>query len=123
MADISIIEFIVYGIITYTGMVLLISTAFKDVPTTKSGAIARAVFVIPSAITALVLAFSGESIKIYEITNSINQTNTAAIDWTETIAVEIILLNDIWVLVHFLIFIVIIVYVFTQLMNLITKVE
>ncbi len=122
MADISLIEFIVYGIITYTGMVLLISTAFKDVPTTKSGAIARAIFVIPSAITSLILAFSGESIKIQSITNTIRDLNTTNV-WTETIETEIILLNDVWVLVHFLIFIVIIIYVFTQLMNLITKVE
>ncbi len=122
MADISIIEFLVYGIITYSGMIFLISTAFKEVPSTKSGSISRAIFVIPSAITALVLAFSGESIKIQSITNTIRDLNTTSV-WTEVVETEIILLNDVWVLVHFLIFIVIIIYVFTQLMNLITKAE
>ena len=122
MAEISIIEFLVYGIITYTGMVFLISTAFKDVPSTKSGAIARAIFVLPSAITALVLAFSGESIKIQSITNTIRDLNSTQV-WSETISTEIILLNEMWVLIHFMIFIVIIVYVFTQLMNMLTKIE
>ena len=122
MADISIIEFLVYGIITYTGMIFLISTAFKEVPSTKSGAISRAIFVLPSAITALILAFSGESIKIQSITNTIRDLNTTSV-WTEVVETEIILLNDVWVLVHFLIFIVIVIYVFTQIMNLITKTE
>ncbi len=103
-------------------MVFLISTAFKDVPSTKSGAIARAIFVLPSAITALVLAFSGESIKIQSITNTIRDLNSTQV-WSETISTEIILLNEMWVLIHFMIFIVIIVYVFTQLMNMLTKIE
>lgn len=122
MAEISIIEFLVYGIITYSGMVFLISTAFKEVPSTKSGAIARAIFVLPSALTALVLAFSGEGIRTEGTTNVIRDLNSSTV-WTETIQSQIILLNDMWVLVHFLIFITIIVYVFTQMMNMLTKTE
>ena len=120
MADISIIEFFVYGLITYTGMIFLISTAFKEVPSTKSGAISRAIFVLPSAITALILAFSGESIKIQSITNTIIDLNTTNV-WTETVETEVLLVNDIWVTVHFLFFIVIVLFVFTQIMNLLKK--
>ncbi len=103
-------------------MVFLIGTAFKEVPSSKSGAIARAVFVLPSAITALVLAFSGETITIARISNTITNLNTTEV-YTEVIEHDVILLNDLWVTVHFLIFIVIVIYVFTQLMNLITKAE
>ena len=122
MADISILEFIVYGIVAYSGMVFLIGTAFREAPSTKSGSVARAIFVVPSAIAALVLAFSGESIKIQSITNTIRDLNTSSV-WTETVNTEVILLNDVWITFHFLIFIVIIIYVVMQIFDLLTKID
>lgn len=120
MSDISIIEFFVYGFITYSGLLMLIISTIKDTPSTKAGSIGRVIYLLPSAITALILAFSGESITFTTINNTITDLNTTSV-WTEQVSTEILLLNPVWVTVHFLIFIVIIIYVVTQILDLLTK--
>jgi len=125
MADISIIEFIVYGFITYSSLLMLIISTIKEVPTEKSGSIIRAIWLIPGVITAFILSSSGINITLESntITNTITSLNTSEI-WTEVITTsnQIILQNPIWVLVHLLIAAVLSIYIITQVLNLFTKI-
>jgi succinate dehydrogenase/fumarate reductase cytochrome b subunit len=114
------LEFGVYGLITYSSILMLIISVIKEIPDTKSGAVSRAIFLLPGAICALILAFSGEVIVTSATTNTIVALNTTEA-WTETIASTITLQNPIWVSVHFLFFIVIVVHMLNQVVNLITR--
>ena len=122
MADISILEFIVYGFITYSSLLMLIISTIKEVPTERSGSIVRGIWLIPGVITAFILASSGINIVTSDTTNTITSVNTTEV-WTETISSSIVLQNPIWVTVHLLIFMVLIVYVVLQVLNLFTKIN
>jgi len=125
MADISIIEFIVYGFITYSSLLMLIISTIKEVPTEKSGSIIRAIWLIPGVITAFILSSSGINITLENntISNTITALNTSEV-WTEVVTTsnQIILQNPIWVLVHLLIAGVLSIYIITQMLNLFTKI-
>ena len=122
MADISILEFIVYGFITYSSLLMLIISTIKEVPTEKSGSVYRSIWLIPGILCAFILASSGINIVTSDTTNTITSINTTEV-WTETISSSIVLQNPIWVTVHLLIFMVLIVYVVLQVLNLFTKIK
>ncbi len=125
MADISIIEFGVYGFITYSSLLMLIISTIKEVPNEKSGSIIRSIWLIPGVITAFILSSSGINITLENstITNTLTALNSSEV-WTEVIDTStiIVLQNPIWVLVHLLIAIILIIYVITQVLNLFTKI-
>lgn len=120
MADLSILEWGVYGFLAYSSILMLIISVIKEVPESKAGSIARSIYLLPGAICAIVLGVSGVSIGITDTTNTITAVNTTEV-WTESIASQILLINPIWITIHFLIFIVIVFYIITQIMNLLTK--
>lgn len=126
MADISVIEFILYGFLAYVSMLMLIISTVKEVPSGKNHSIVRVVFLTPGAIAALVLANSGINIDMETstINNTIVNLNTTEV-YTETIATtsNFVLQNPAWVTMHFLIFAVLIVYMITQVLILLTKVD
>ena len=122
MADISILEFIVYGFITYSSLLMLIISTIKEVPSEKSGSVFRSIWLIPGILCAFILASSGINIVTSDTTNTITSVNTTEV-WTETISSSIVLQNPIWVTVHLLIFMVLIVYVVLQVLNLFTKIK
>src|SRR3990172_8799142 len=103
MADISILEFGVYGLITYSSLLMLIISTIKEVPTERSGSVIRGIWLIPGILCAFILASSGINIVTSDTTNTIINLNTTE-TWTETITTQIILQNPIWVTVHLLIF-------------------
>ena len=124
MSDISLAEFIVYGFVAYSSLLMLIISVVKEIPTTKSLAIARSIFLIPGMVAAGVLASSGVNIQVASVTTSnliksINTTQT----WTETTSQinNIVLQSPVWQMFHVLIFLVLLVYVITQMLNLFTK--
>lgn len=125
MADLSIIEFGVYGFITYSSLLMLIISSIKEVPTEKSGSIFRSIWLIPGVICAFILASSGISITTDTTgtTNTITALNTSEI-WTEQITQvnSVILKNEVWVLVHLMIFLILILYIVLQWLNLLTKI-
>lgn len=105
-------------------MLVLIISVIKEVPTTRSLAIIRAIFLLPSIIASGILIQSGIHIDINTVTTnnlirSINTTQT----WTETTTQsnQIILQNPVWQTFHFLLFIVMIVYVIQQILFLLTR--
>ena len=57
MADMSILEFGVYALICYTGIIMLIISSFKETPTTVSQSAVRVIWLIPSMLCAFVLAY------------------------------------------------------------------
>ena len=124
MADISIIEWGVYGFIAYSSMLMLIISIVKEVPSTKSLAIARSIFLIPGIICAGILTNSGVNIPINTLTtnNVIKDLNTTD-TWTEATSQSntIIIQDPTWTTVHLLIMLVLLVYVITQILIFFTK--
>ena len=126
MSDISLAEFIVYGCIAYSSMLMLIISVVKEIPVTKSLAIARSIFLIPGMVAAGVLASSGVNIQVANVATSnliksINTTQT----WTETTTQinNIVLQSPVWQMFHILIFLTLLVYVITQMLNLFIKTD
>jgi hypothetical protein len=124
VSDISLAEFIVYGFVAYSSLLMLIISVVKEIPTTKSLAIARSIFLIPGMVAAAVLASSGVNIQVANVATSnliksINTTQT----WTETTTQinNIVLQSQVWQMFHMLIFLVLVVYVITQMLSLFLK--
>ena len=121
MAAISLAEFIVYGFFSYSSMLMLIISTIKmDVPTKGVLAIARSVYMIPGMIASAILATSGVNIQVAQVVTSnlirsINTTQT----WTEatTQTNNIVLQNPVWQTFHLLLFMVLLAYVATQILN------
>ena len=123
MADLSLLEFAVYGFVAYSSLLMLIISAIKtEIPTTRSLAIVRAIYLMPGAICALVLATSSIVIVSSDTTNTITAVNTTEV-WTESISNSITLMNPVWGALHVMIFVVIMIFVVTQIMNLLTKTD
>lgn len=124
MSDISLAEFIVYGFTAYSSLLMLIISVVKEIPSTKSLAIARSIFLIPGMVAAGVLASSGINIQVATVdtSNLIRSINTTQ-TWSETTQQinNIVLQNPVWQMFHILIFLVLLVYVITQMLNLFTK--
>ena len=121
MADLSLIEFFVYGLIAYIGMIFLIASAFKKdmTPDTTILGLVRVIFLIPSIIAAGIISGSGINITTEQaatnnIIKDLNNTDT----WQETTQQvnQFVLINPVWITFNFLIFIVLLVYVVQQIL-------
>lgn len=112
MSDISIIEWGVYGFLTYTSMLMLIISSIKGVPETRSryNSLLYGVFLLPGLICAPVLATSGVSIQIQHTSDLIKDLNSTR-TWSDISTNDIILQNPIWVTVHMMIFFVLLMYI------------
>ena len=126
MGDISLAEFIVYGIVSYSSLLMLIISVVKEIPTTKSLAIARSIFLIPGMVASAILSTSGINIQVASVTTSnlIKSINTTQV-WSEATnqTNNIVLQNPVWQTFHLLIFLVLLVYVITQMLNLFIKTD
>jgi len=122
LADISIIEFAVYGFMAYSSMLMLIISTIKEIPTTKAMSISRSIYLIPGMISAALLAQVGPNIVTTSVSNTIRAVNTTEV-WTEVITTQTALQNEVWAIFHYMIFIVLFVYVITQILILFTKVD
>lgn len=116
----SIIELIVYGLFAYSSMLVLITSINKDTPQTRSSSILRSIYLIPGIICAAILASSGENIGTVSTNNTIINLNTTE-TWTETTLQTVVLQNEVWIFVHFMIMLVLIAYVIQQAITLIVK--
>lgn len=127
MAEYSILEFLVYGLVGYSGILLLIASAFKeDAPTTKSLAVVRSVWLLPSIYCLIMLAGISGTIYLDEGTTvsstliNVNTTET----WTEIVTTtpnSIILVQPIWGTVHILFYIMLIIYFIWNILQLFAK--
>jgi hypothetical protein len=118
----SIIEFIVYGLIGYSSMLMLIVQTVKAVPSESSGSIVRSIYLIPGIIACLIIAGSGDTIITNEYTNTIVDLNATTV-WTEDIESQVSLSNPIWVTFHYLLAMIMLLYVIIQILTLFLKLK
>ena len=119
MADVSIVEFGVYGLIAYSSFIMLLTSISKEVPTEKSYAIMRCFLLMPGLICAAVIASTGVNLTTSsDATNSIikNLNNTDTWSTTLTNTTNIVLQNPIWVTIHYMLFAVFLIYIIMQIM-------
>uniref|UniRef100_A0AAT9J7D1 ORF40 n=1 Tax=Nitrosopumilaceae spindle-shaped virus TaxID=3065433 RepID=A0AAT9J7D1_9VIRU len=124
MADISLLEFIVYGLVCYTGIIMLIISAFRESPSTVSQSMVRVIWLIPSIICAFLLASAGQTITLYDIvieTDDGTAGSHAGLTVTGHEHHSITLLAPVWVTLHFLFFIVMLLYVIINVLMLFIK--
>ena len=123
MSDVSIIEFAVYALVCYTGIVMLIISAFKETPSTVSQSALRVIWLIPSILCAYMLASAGADIYLSTeiVSDQVLDSNNAIVTLTDTTIEKITLLNPIWITMHFLFFIVLLLYVITNVLTLFLK--
>ena len=123
LSDISIIEFGVYALICYTGIIMLIISAFKETPSTVSQSALRVIWLIPSIICAYMLASAGADIYLSTETtiDQVLDSNNAPVVLTDITTDKITLLNPVWITLHFLFFIVMLLYVMINILTLFMK--
>jgi len=125
VSEVSIIEFGVYALICYTGIIMLIISAFKETPTTVSQSAVRCIWLIPSIICAFMLASAGADIFLSSetITKEVLNSSDVIVTLTETTTDKITLLQPVWVTLHFLFFTVMLLYVMMNILTLFIKRE
>jgi len=122
LAEISIIEFGVYAFIAYSGMLMLIISVIKEVPSTKALSIVRAIYLFPSIFAAGILAQISPTIVLPSVTNTILAVNTTEV-FQETIDASIVIQSNVWITFHILLMLVMMIYVITQMLILLTRHE
>ena len=116
--EISIIEFAVYGFISYASiLILLVSTLIKGDESRLSSLI-RTVIFIPSIITVGILAQASPTITLDTVhTLTITNDTINTVFYEDTVTTDsITLLNSVWGLVHLILFFVLVFYVFKQVL-------
>lgn len=122
MADISIIEFIVYGFVAYASMLMLIISTIRETPFKESQSLARAIFFVPGIVCAFILASSGvnitlETVSTVNITNDTIANQTIFYESADTTS-AFVLLDPVWSSVHNMLGIVMMIYVLSQILQL-----
>lgn len=121
MADLSIIEFIVYGVLGYGGLLILMISILLNPPISVSLAGARSIWLMPSVLSMIMLMFVSGIVTADEQTTSFITTSNATSEvWTETgtIETQIQLVNPIWGGIHVGFFLILILYIFQQIVNI-----
>src|SRR3990167_192393 len=117
--DISIVELVFYGFIELFSIAMLIASTIKEVPTSRSSSLVRAVYLIPGFISAIYLAGSGVNVDLQTVETSTNSTVTETIfNATDNTKITnattitnstrqdtnfIVLQDPVWITLHFLI--------------------
>lgn len=123
--DLSIIELFVYGLVCYAGVIGLIVSAFRSVPTTQSQSMTRVIWLVPSMFCAYILASAGSYIYMPSetITNLTRNLNTTEV-WSETIqkTSSMQLLDPIWVTIHMMFFLILMLYIIINIIIMLTRI-
>ena len=136
--NISLIEFAVYGFVTYASFLMLIITTIRaPIEKTKKMALVRAAYMMPGIITAIILAGSGVNIDLDNNVTSTNATsiyevldNTNAIVVLNSTVTEVqsesnyfTLQNPVWVSFHYMLALVMTIFIFIQIFTMLTAKE
>lgn len=102
---------------------MLIISAFKETPSTVSQSALRVIWLIPSIICAYMLASAGADIYLSTETtiDQVLDSNNAPVSLTDVTTDKITLLNPVWITLHFLFFIVMLLYVMINILTLFMK--
>lgn len=130
LPEASIIEIIPPLVVELVGIIFLMATAIKEIPDTRANSIARSFFLIPAMIAAAYLAGTGVDIVGMTTTTttleySINgSTGAPLINTTSTIiqssGMPIVNWPG-WTLFHYMVFIVLLIFVVRQILIMATK--
>lgn len=118
MVNLNIIEFGVYGFVTYSSLLMLLISAITNVRETQISALVRSVIFIPGIVCCGILITAGTDITL-DTVNTLTITNNTitTIFYEDTVTTDkFTLLNPVWGLVHFIFFIVLIFYVLKQVL-------
>lgn len=118
MVDISIIEFAVYGLIGYSGLIMLIVSTFSKQEDTSKGRAYKVIYLIPSMFCIMLLGYLGGS-TINMPSNTIVDLNSTTV-WTEEYQFQIV--NTAWPAVHTMFFLVMLVYVIFNVLKIFTEI-
>jgi len=122
---ISIIEFVVYGFVAYSSLLMLIISVVKEIPSGKTQSILRSIWLIPGMIASSLLAGLGTNISVNDILTTENIINgTTGIAMTNSTIVTtntINFVNPVWITFHWMIFLILLTYVIIQILNLLVK--
>lgn len=123
MVDYSILEFGVYGFVTYSCVLMLIISTIKEVPVTKSMSIARALYMLLGVIFSFVLMGAGPELTLPTIQTTTISVNTTEV-WTEVNTGSIAISNGVvWMTAHLMIGVFLILYVIQQFVMLFFKTD
>ena len=123
MSEVSIIELIVYGLIGYPAIIFLIGSSFQESSGTAGKiSVVKAIWIIVPIIAMYMLASAGALISIDTVTSTLINTNTTEV-WTETVDRNITLVNPVWVTLHWMMFMVLILYFMWNMLRLFTQRE
>lgn len=122
MTAISLIEFFVYGFVGYGGVLMMIISVIRDVPTKRKLTSIRVIFLIPSMIACAFLSGSGPDIVFTTEDHTITNLNTTEV-WTDTSVNKITLVNEAWILFHYMLFLMLMIYIFVQLLLMLTQTD
>ena len=108
--------------IAYVSILMLIISTIRETPFTKSQSIARAIYLVPGIVCAMILAGSGvnitlETVSTVNLTNATASNSTIFIETADTTA-AFVLLNPVWGAIHYMIGLVMVVYVVNQMLML-----
>jgi len=121
LAEISIIEFIVYGLVGYSGILALVLSAFRDIPDTKSQSVVRSIWLIAPIICMYMLSSAGAQINFEtETTINYNVTSNLLIS-NSTTTDTVTLVQPVWVTLHYLFFIMLVIYFIWNMLQLFVK--
>ena len=131
MTDVSFLEYLVLAVIGYSGIIILIIAMIKDVPTSKQSAGIRMIAAFPSMIANAALMGVGLKISFpITTTNSttflMNSTTHTLISNSTTLTMEQpvnLILGPTWMLIHFALFIFLMLFVAIQILMIMTKTE
>lgn len=129
MSEVSIIELIVYALIGYPAIIFLVASSFKEDSGNNKISVVKAIWIIVPIIAMYMLASSGAQIDLkdsstvstigYNVTDGSILTNS-----TETFsAQQITLVNPVWITLHWLLFIVLVLYFMWNMLRLFTQRE
>ena len=124
--NLSIVEFLVYALITYAGILGLIVSAFRSGSGGSESNTLKIIWLIPCLFTAYILAGADDEITLDSgTTTSINTNLNTTEVWSEAIThtSKYTLLNDVWSTVHLLFFIIILIYILLNIIMLLTKIR
>jgi hypothetical protein len=125
MAEISIIELIVYSVICYTGVIGLIISAFRSPGSSKEKGTISVIWLIPSLLASYMMASAGgiistETVVISNIGYNVTD-QTIISNSTTTHTGYIQLVQPVWVTLHYLLFVVLLIYIIWHMLNLLIK--
>ena len=133
--DLSSLEFLVYGLVAYSSLLMLIiSTVLKAELATSSQSLIKSVYILPGIVCMFILAFASPTIvindsvvttdntSIYEVLDNTNVVTVlnSTVNETVTTVNSIELLNTVWGITHVMFAMIMVIFVIVKILSLLT---